>query len=113
MFGNKKDETKIDSEIFSIYDSKVQAYGAPIFATNQHDIVRQLTNMFRDPEQQTKNQLFLNAEDFSVFKIGSYEKSTGKLFPQNPEHVANMHDLRALIQQDSKRQNPAQALFPT
>jgi len=111
MFGKTND--KIDSEIFAIYDTKVQSYGAPLFATNRHDVVRQLTNMFREPEQQQKNQLFLNAEDFSIFKIGTYEKTKGLIVGQNPpEHVANLHELKALIQKDSMSQTK-QALYST
>lgn len=94
MFGKNKDQ--VDFELFSIYDSKTQAYGNPTHAVNHHDLIRQVTNMFLDPSQRN-NQLFTNAEDFSVFRIGTYSKSTGTISAINPEHIANLHDLRALV----------------
>lgn len=51
--------------------------------------------MLKDPAQ-SKNKYLLNAEDYSIFRIGSYSKTTGIIQSQNLEHVANMHDLRAM-----------------
>lgn len=97
MFGKK--EKQADLDVFVIYDSKVSAYGQPNFAVNEQDLIRQLINMFKDPSQ-AQNRLLLNAEDYSVFKIGTYDKKNGELEIHNPVHVANMHDLRALVRQD-------------
>lgn len=96
MFGSKQKIERPDSEIFVYFDSKSKSYGQPMFAINQHAILRDITNMFRDPERQ-KDVLYTNAEDFSVFKIGYYDKSTGKIHSQELEHIANLHDLRALV----------------
>ena len=97
MFGKNKKSP--DLEVFTIYDSKTSSYRQPTFAINQHDLVREVINMFKDPSQ-AKNQYLTNAEDFSIFKIGSYDKSTGKLETVDLEHVANMNDLRAMAQRD-------------
>lgn len=97
MFGKNKNEPTADLEIFTIFDSKTQSYGNPTFAVNQHDLVRQIINMFQDPTQKT-NQLLTNAEDFSIFRIGSYWKRTGELQSCTLTHVANLHDLRAIAQ---------------
>ena len=100
MFG-KSDKKQSDIELFTIFDSKTNSYGQPTFAINRHDLIRQVVNMFKEPEQQQKNTLYINAEDFSIFKIGSYDKSTGTLHADGKlEHVANLHDLRALIHQN-------------
>lgn len=93
-----KNEQQPDIELFTIYDTKTKTYGQPTQAVNKHDIVRQITNMFKEPEQQQKNVLFINAEDFSLFRIGSYSKSTGMLQADALEHVANLHDLRSLVE---------------
>lgn len=98
MFGKNKD--KVDYEIFSIYDSKVDAYEMPMFAINQHDLTRQILNNFKDTSQHKTNKFFLNAEDFSLFRIGAYTKKSGTLLTQNPEHIANLHELRAAAQQE-------------
>lgn len=93
MFAPK--EKKSDFDIFVIYDSKVQAYDMPVFAINEHDLTRQIVNMFKDPDQKNNKHL-VNAEDYSVFKVGGYTKKDGKFQSHNPEHIANMHDLRAV-----------------
>lgn len=100
MFG-KKDEPRIDLEFFTIYDSKTQSYDQPTFAINRHDIVRQVINIFKDPSQ-SNNKYLLNAEDYSIYRIGSYDKTTGLVNACNLEHVANMHELRAIAQPDTK-----------
>lgn len=96
-----KDEKQVDLELFTIYDSKSQSYDQPTFAPNRHVLMRDVMNLFRDSSQQKQNKYYLNAEDFSIHKIGSYDKKTGLIESQNLEHIANMHDLRALIQAET------------
>lgn len=96
MFAKGKNGKQIDFEIFTIYDSKTQIYDRPIFAQNKNDLIRDFLNMMREPEQQQKNKFFRNAEDFSLFKIGGFDKSTGMIDVQQLEHCANLHDLRAM-----------------
>lgn len=93
MFAKK--EKQADLEIFVIYDSKSESYGQPAFAQNKNVLMRELLNMFQDPSQ-AKNQLFTNSEDYSIFKVGSYDKKTGLMETHNLEHVANLHDLRSM-----------------
>lgn len=95
MFGKDK---KSDLEFFTIFDSKSQSYDVPTFAMNKNVLMRDIINMFKDP-QQSKNKFLLNAEDYSLFKIGSYNKTTGQVTSHNLEHIANMHDLRAMAQE--------------
>lgn len=90
-----KKERQTDLEIFAIYDSKTQSYGAPVTQTNHHALLRDLTNLCKDPNQ-ANNQYVANAEDFSVFRIATYDKKQGILSAQNPEHIVNMHDIRAI-----------------
>lgn len=99
---NKKQNQNFDLEMFTIYDSKTLSYDIPSSAINANDLIRQIINMFKDP-QQSKNKFLVNAEDYSIFKIGGYSKQTGQLTAQNLEHVANMHDLRAQSQPSEYR----------
>lgn len=94
MFNREKGAQAPDYEYFVFFDSKVGRYGEPALAINRHDLLRQIDGMMRDP-QQKKNQLVANAEDFSLFKIGEYSKKTGVITPCNPEHIANLHDIRS------------------
>lgn len=101
MFG-KNSQQDPDFEYFSIFDSKVGIYREPHLAVNRHDILRQIYTLFRDPKQ-AENQLLQNAEDFSIFKVGEYTKKTGKLVGCEPEHIANLHEIRSAVQRDQNR----------
>lgn len=93
MFGKTQQDP--DLELFTVYDSKSGAYDLPAFSLNRHVLMRDVINMLKDP-QQSKNKYLTNAEDYSIFKIGEYSKKSGKLIAQNPEHIANMHELRTM-----------------
>lgn len=96
MFGKK--EERSDLEIFTIFDSKAQLYEQPIFASNKNVLMRDFMNFLADPAQKS-SRINLNAEDYAFFKIGSFDKGTGKITACNLEHVVNMHDLRAMVPQ--------------
>jgi len=112
MFG-KKTQSSEDLEYFVVYDSKVGRYRNPVLATNRFEIIRETERMMRDPEMR-KNELVTNAEDFQVFKIGSWSKTTGQITPCNHEHILNLHELKtiAMRQQDVDNQR-AQMKAPT
>ena len=93
MFGKEKQQA--DLELFTIFDSKSKSYESPAFEVNKDVLMRGIINMFNDPKN-AQNRYLVNAEDFSIFKIASYSKRTGLIESQNLEHIANMHDLRAL-----------------
>lgn len=95
MFG-KKDGEQPDYDYFAIYDSKAQLYNNPMLAINPHDMMRQIHDLMSDPGQQ-RNAFVLNAEDFALYKIGSYSKRTGKITGCEPQHVANLFEIRAAI----------------
>lgn len=100
-----------DLEIFSIFDSKTKSYGNPNFAPNHEVLIRDIANMFRDPTQ-AQNKLLINAEDYSVFRIGTYDNKSGQITSQLPEHVINMHDLRAATQTQTSS-SPHLGIVPT
>ena len=93
MFGQKKSDPRPDYEYFTIYDSKSESYREPMLAINEHDMVRQISNLFADPAQ-AQNQLLLNAEDFSLFSVGFFSKKTGSIESHAPRHIANLHEIR-------------------
>lgn len=103
MFGKTKQDP--DYEWFSIYDSKIGLYRAPMLAINRHDILRQIDALFRDPEQQ-KAQLVQNAEDFSLFKIGEFDKKTGVIVATPHEHIANLHEIRTAVRNQMMVEQP-------
>lgn len=95
MFNKKKENPGL--EIFTVFDSKSGIYDAPALSPNKNVLMRDVINMLKDPEQK-KNKFLINAEDYSIFKIGTFDKLTGQLTTHNLEHVANMHDLRTMAE---------------
>lgn len=111
MFG-KKNEKQPDMELFSVFDSKTGIYGEPLPCVNHLDALREFSQAFGRPDAPLKNKFFINAEDFSLFKVGSYDKRTGEITSHRPTHVVNFHDLKADI---LRRQTASEdrALLPT
>lgn len=111
MFNKKKTEVQTDFDIFVMFDSKTESYDMPMYAMNEHDMVREIMNAFSDPQAQAKSKYYLNAEDYSLFRVGAYSKKLGKFFVQEAEHIANCHDLRATVQKTRPNvtwKNPSQ-----
>lgn len=96
MFAKSKETQEADFEYFTIFDTKVGAYRQPTLAANKFDILRELETLFRDPANQ-KAQLFQNAEDFQLFSIGNFRKKTGTIMSWQPEHVANLQDIKSAV----------------
>lgn len=92
---NKK-ERQPDIQLFSIHDSKTDSYNEPCFAINEHDLARQISNMFQ--EQRQKNKFYANSEDYSMFKIADYCYKTGTILAHVPKHVFNMRDIRTAVE---------------
>lgn len=95
MFG-KKNESQPDMEFFTVYDSKGKCYREPFPAPNKDVVLRDFVNAFKKPNASQENVYYLNAEDYSIFRCGTFDKNTGCMVGINLEHVANLHDLRAI-----------------
>lgn len=98
MFGKNKTEEP-DGEFFTVYDSKSKSYSEPFPAPNAAVLMRDFLTAFRNREAAEKNRYYQNAEDYSIFRAGSFDLKTGLIQASNLEHVANMHDLRAMVAQ--------------
>lgn len=97
MFGNNK-EQEPDGHFYTIFDSKAKAYSEPFPAPNNSVLMRDFVTAFKSPEAPTKNRYYQNAEDYSIFKCGNFNLRTGFVVGQSLEHVANMHDLKAMVE---------------
>lgn len=99
MFGHNDKEP--DLEFFTVFDSKTKSYAEPFPAKNKDTVLRDFMNAFKNPEASTKNKYYINAEDYSLFRIGAFDHRSGKLSAQNAEHVVNFHDIRAMLQPEN------------
>lgn len=119
MFG-KKSQNNTDLEIFVTFDSKSKSYDHPLFVLNKDILMRDIINLMNDPKHQMSPRA-LNAEDYSIFKTGSYSNQTGQITTCALEHIANYHDLRAMSNWRAPKYETAPikveqntpALFPT
>ncbi len=111
MFGKQEKQIQVDLEVYTIFDSKTRMYDKPLFEVNGDVLQREVVTLFTKPEREN-NRYYTNAEDFAIFKIGSYEKKSGTLISHPPEHLANMNDLRALAARQT-RPSSEMALSPT
>jgi len=59
-------------EIFSVYDSKAEAYMTPFFMQS----VGQALRSFIDASEDTNTQLSRHPEDFTLFHIGKWDDDT-------------------------------------
>lgn len=105
MFGRNKEEQP-SGEFYMVYDSKAQVYSEPFPAPNNAVLLRDFQSAFSRHDAAEKNRYYLNAEDFSIFRCGSFNLKTGQIISCNPEHVANCHDIRAMVQARKGPVNP-------
>lgn len=61
-------------KVFTIYDSKAEAYMQPFFMQTKGQAMRALVDTLEDP----KTQFCKHPEDFTLFEIGTYDDQTGK-----------------------------------
>jgi len=65
------------TKVFTVYDSKMEAYLAPFYAQAQGSAIRMFSDSIND-----KNHAFgKHPEDYTLFEIGSYDELTGTLIP--------------------------------
>ncbi len=59
--------------VYTVHDSKAQAFTQPFFAVNSRVAVRMFTQLANDPEH-----LFcLHAEDFTLIELGEFDDQNG------------------------------------
>lgn len=61
--------------VYCIYDSKAEAYMSPWFVDKDGQALRE----FQDAVQNRETPFNKHPEDYTLFKIGSYDERTGKL----------------------------------
>lgn len=62
-------------KIFTVYDSKVEAYLQPFFMRSKGEALRAWTASIADE----KTGFHTNPEDYTLFEIGDYDDKTAKI----------------------------------
>lgn len=79
-------------QIFTVYDTKSELYGAPMFMTTNAQAIRGLTDEVN--REAPDNQLYHHAADFILYALGMWDNSEGKLVPEAPRLVIRAEDLK-------------------
>lgn len=79
--------------VFSMYDSKAEAYMQPFFAPTEASAVRSLVATM----QNRQHDFFRFAEDFQLFVVGTWDQTAGELAPTVLRSVVGCWTLRAAM----------------
>lgn len=69
--------------VYTLFDSKTEAYIPPFYAKAKGDAIRQITQVVND--KNSKQDFAKYPEDFTLFEIGVFDDSIGRFTP----HEAN------------------------
>lgn len=78
---------------YTVYDSKANAYLPPFYAVNHAVATRTFTTACSEPG----HAFYLNAEDFTLFHVGSWDPEGGLLVPDVGTPIAKAHEQKALM----------------
>lgn len=77
-------------KIFSVRDSKANAFLQPFFMNNQGTAIRAITDCANDPN----HAFFKHSNDYDLFQIGEFNEDDGKVIPlDSPLHVVSIFQL--------------------
>lgn len=104
MFGSNKKQD-VDLIAFCIYDSK-GTYGVPQFAPSPLSLIREYEAQW--PQMVSNGSMLAShSEDYTIFKVGEFDRKTGKLTPVTPESVIGFHEIRSSVEARALRDRPA------
>ena len=72
-------------KIFTVYDSKAEAYLQPFFTSTISLAVRQFTEALNDPN----HQFHKYKSDYTLFALGNYDDTTGTFDTDAPVSIGN------------------------
>lgn len=86
-------------KVYSIYDSKAEAYVRPFFAPTKGLALRSVLAALQDPN----HDLSKYPADYTLFELGEWDDQTGLFTPHNTkqnlgvmlEHISNNKDSRS------------------
>lgn len=79
--------------LYCIYDSKAQFYHPPRYFYTDEEAIRTYAYNVNTPSE--NDMLHSNAEDFILFRVGSFDEKTGKLEPEAlPISIVSLHSLK-------------------
>lgn len=74
--------------VYSIRDAKAEYFATPFFQATHGLAERQFTDLVNNE----KSQVYKYPQDFDLYHLGTYDDSTGKIFPLDTP----VHQLKAI-----------------
>lgn len=78
----------MQTQIYSIFDSKAEAHLPPFFFRNDGECLRAFQSTVNDKENKN-NQIAAYPSDYTLIHLGTFNTLTGELTPQPRRIVAN------------------------
>lgn len=76
--------------IYTVRDSKLEAYLAPFFAVNDALAIRMMEDTAADPQTSFSK----HPEDFQIFFIGVYDEKAGEIIPASHKSLGKVIDIK-------------------
>ncbi len=77
-------------QLFTIHDSKADAFLQPFFFEKSAQALRAITDLANDPE----HMFCKHASDYTLFHIAQFDNQTAEIIPQDKYAIANLLELR-------------------
>lgn len=90
------------TKIFSIYDSKANAFLTPFFMASAGLAIRAITDLVEDPNHQFNK----HSADYTLFQLGEFDLTDGLL--SQPDPNTNLGNLLTFKQSTPTRLTPIQ-----
>lgn len=96
-------------KMYSVYDSKAEAYLPPFFASTKGVALRRFITSVNDPD----HQFAIYPGDYTLFEIGEYDDQTGQVVSCNPISLGvaveftEVQPAKTPLEQHLDRQGPA------
>nr|UXQ88131.1 MAG: nonstructural protein [Microvirus sp.] len=79
--------------IYSIYDSKAEAYSLPFYMQHEAQAIRTLQDWTNNPETPYSK----HPEDYTLFHLGTYDEITGTITQDKITSVVNSLALKEAV----------------
>ena len=76
----------MEMQVVAVYDEKAKAYLPPFFQPNDAMAVRIFTDCVND---ENGHPFSIHPEDYTLYKIGTFDDATGTIEPVNPSPLAH------------------------
>jgi hypothetical protein len=82
-------------DVFTVRDSKAEAFLQPFFAPNTSVAVRMLRDILAWDDQ---HSFFVNAEDYALYHLGQYDDVAGIIQPNTqPLNITSLSEVKASV----------------